>query len=69
MVLKLRELSDQLESSGYALTEEDKILHLIFGLSKEYKSVVSIITHKMQIETITINGVSSILLNYEKWLE
>lgn len=31
-----RESSDQLESSGYAMSEEDKVHHLIVGLDRDF---------------------------------
>lgn len=39
-VLKLRELAYQLESSSYALVEEDKVLYLILGLNRDYEGPI-----------------------------
>lgn len=49
-VLKLKELADQLETAVYALTEEDKVMYLVAGLDRDFKSVVSTIYGKMKNE-------------------
>lgn len=56
-ISKLRDISNQLESFGYALIEEDKVFHFIEILNRDFEFVILIITHKIQTKTITINEV------------
>lgn len=51
-ILNFKELENQLQSIRYALTENDKILYLVYGLEKVFESIISIISSKMQSEKV-----------------
>lgn len=68
-ILKFKELVDQMQSARYALAEDDKILYLVSGLDRDFESIVSTISSKMQSERVTLDDTVSLMLSHKSWLE
>ena len=64
---KMKTFADVLAFVGYPITEEDQVLHIVYGLCHEYDPVVVPITSRT--EPYTLNDVGALLLSFENRLE
>lgn len=68
-VLKLKKLSNQLESIAYVLIEEDNVLYLTTNIDQDYDGPLSTLSGRLQTELVSLTDVVALLLRYKNCLE
>lgn len=64
-VLKIKILTDDLESASCVVSEEEKLMYVLRGLDESFDNIFSTITEKMIFEKLIVEYTKALLLSHE----
>ncbi|KAL9459538.1 hypothetical protein AB3S75_002855 [Citrus x aurantiifolia] len=67
--IKMKSIADNMAAAGSALSDDDLILHVLFGLGPNYNSVATYITGQVGVGKMNVNEAYAMLLTQEARIE